>query len=329
MDSNRVLTNGSTGPDVRALQALLNQRRPSRLPPLAADGIFGPKTLARVKEFQQANGLAADGIVGPQTWRALRAGPTPAPQEDDGYYCGNSDPANQAQAAYIRQTVRTALSSERKAQPDFALASLSVGNRASFGLPSLPFLRSLTPGQAATAQSVYGNSIDLSHVYISPVGGAKGRGFTVAIPLERFASPLPTIIIMNMGSFDPPDSRLIHELAHAWQAQHHPVSVQYMFNSIESQVAANAANAQAAISDPTVTVHPNFPSRYPFSPYAYVPGKDFGSYAAEQIAKQVEKGEAPIVQHVKARARMLPDPGNVLSLTLPRFEDRRDPKVRF
>ena len=38
---------------------------------LAADGIFGPKTRAAVKRFQQTNGLKVDGIVGPQTETAL------------------------------------------------------------------------------------------------------------------------------------------------------------------------------------------------------------------------------------------------------------------
>jgi hypothetical protein len=40
-------------------------------PPLVVDGIFGAKTEAAVKNFQQKNGLAADGIVGNKTWRKL------------------------------------------------------------------------------------------------------------------------------------------------------------------------------------------------------------------------------------------------------------------
>ncbi|MEU7863480.1 peptidoglycan-binding domain-containing protein [Nonomuraea sp. NPDC049141] len=37
---------------------------------LAADGVFGPKTLAVVKTFQRKASLAADGVIGPSTWAA-------------------------------------------------------------------------------------------------------------------------------------------------------------------------------------------------------------------------------------------------------------------
>lgn len=39
--------------------------------PGSIDGIFGPKTLAALKNFQRAEGLVIDGIVGPITWKAL------------------------------------------------------------------------------------------------------------------------------------------------------------------------------------------------------------------------------------------------------------------
>jgi hypothetical protein len=64
---------GSQGPMVRILQDILNRIQNvdpssgSSLPLLAVDGMFGPKTHARVREFQSMNRLEADGIVGPQT----------------------------------------------------------------------------------------------------------------------------------------------------------------------------------------------------------------------------------------------------------------------
>lgn len=65
------LRTGSTGPNVVVLQVALNrisQNYPaiSKIP--AVDGIFGSRTEAAVRAFQQIFGLSADGIVGPATW---------------------------------------------------------------------------------------------------------------------------------------------------------------------------------------------------------------------------------------------------------------------
>lgn len=63
----------SQGIAVQQLQQILN-RLIAAQPPLRVDGIFGPKTHARVVTFQTQARLTADGIVGPQTNRALVAG---------------------------------------------------------------------------------------------------------------------------------------------------------------------------------------------------------------------------------------------------------------
>jgi peptidoglycan hydrolase-like protein with peptidoglycan-binding domain len=54
---------GSSGEAVRGVQVLLVD--------VTADGIFGPKTDAAVRDMQKYFGVTVDGIVGPVTWRAL------------------------------------------------------------------------------------------------------------------------------------------------------------------------------------------------------------------------------------------------------------------
>ena len=43
--------------------------------PIAADGTYGPRTQAAVRDFQARNGLEVDGIAGPRTQAALGIGP--------------------------------------------------------------------------------------------------------------------------------------------------------------------------------------------------------------------------------------------------------------
>ncbi|MDT0269610.1 peptidoglycan-binding protein [Streptomyces sp. DSM 44915] len=66
--SYSTLANGSTGPQVSALQYLLNQNGQNAG---TVDGQFGPNTESAVRGFQSAKGLAVDGKVGPRTWTAL------------------------------------------------------------------------------------------------------------------------------------------------------------------------------------------------------------------------------------------------------------------
>ena len=66
------LRNGSIGPYVQLLQTALNIA-PSAYTYLALDGIFGPLTDQRVREFQEWTELVIDGIVGPNTWAMLES----------------------------------------------------------------------------------------------------------------------------------------------------------------------------------------------------------------------------------------------------------------
>jgi peptidoglycan hydrolase-like protein with peptidoglycan-binding domain len=66
---------GSEGDAVRGVQEEAAFRDLSGGPPaLAIDGIFGPRTEAWVRGFQDAVEITVDGIVGPVTWRALVSG---------------------------------------------------------------------------------------------------------------------------------------------------------------------------------------------------------------------------------------------------------------
>ena len=67
-----LLKQGACGTQVQDVQEMLNYAAAGG-PPLAVDGRFGPKTKARVIEFQRRAGLSPDGIVGPMTSKALVA----------------------------------------------------------------------------------------------------------------------------------------------------------------------------------------------------------------------------------------------------------------
>lgn len=68
------LRRGTTGPGVVTIQASLNRIAQSypAIPKIpTVDGIFGSRTEAAVRKFQEVFNLTPDGIVGPATWYAL------------------------------------------------------------------------------------------------------------------------------------------------------------------------------------------------------------------------------------------------------------------
>lgn len=317
------------------MQARLNLRS-SQLPPLQIDGIFGVKTLARVREFQRDSGLKVDGIAGPQTLDALASAP---PQPDVTEFrnnCSTHEPGIERQAGIIAMLFQQQ-SRAPVAQRAFgiaaarsSLAGFSIPTRSAVTAPSLPPMpsfRKLTPAQEADAVGVYGTSLDFSTIFISNQVGLGGRPFTAAVAMPGVTG---FVQVMNMGTFAPTKDDLIHELAHVWQSQHSSDPTQFMKNSVASQAAAVAANAVAAALDRTVTRHPDFKKgHFPSSAYAFERGKPFKDYAAEQIANQVEKNVTAIVAHVAGVGRGAVDPDNRTSLSSARIDDRRAPRIEI
>jgi peptidoglycan hydrolase-like protein with peptidoglycan-binding domain len=63
-----LISQGASGPAVRALQVQLNEKRRLALP---VNGTFDATVASAVRTFQQHAGINADGVVGPITWRNL------------------------------------------------------------------------------------------------------------------------------------------------------------------------------------------------------------------------------------------------------------------
>lgn len=75
----RVIKRGATGPNVKRIQARLNQLGKGKHGvlngrPLKVNGIFGGETVMVVKVFQKHRGLEDDGEVGEKTWPKLFPG---------------------------------------------------------------------------------------------------------------------------------------------------------------------------------------------------------------------------------------------------------------
>lgn len=67
----QTLKKGSTGEQVKTLQALLIKKFGISLPVYGMDGDFGNETKAAVITFQAHHGLITDAIVGEKTWKKL------------------------------------------------------------------------------------------------------------------------------------------------------------------------------------------------------------------------------------------------------------------
>ena len=319
----KMLSYLSQGADVQTLQTRLNQKPPTKLPPLGVDGVFGPKTLARVKEFQSNTGLVSDGIVGPKTWeKLLEENKVVVPPYTD-FVCGNADPNNGSIASFIQQQFVAYRKSSAQPtvrmgfRPMKSVAGAGAGSTVGDSSSSSP-IRMLTDAQKAKAQAVYGNSLDFSRIFISNKAGLQGRAFTIAFKDEN-----QVVQIMNCGTFNPSDKVLIHELAHVWQSQHAGDPYKFMKAAVDCQAGAVVANSAETFSDVDVILHSEHPVNFPFSAYAYLPGLPLAQYGAEQMAQACHRGEANIRKHMAGVAANTVDKDNETALGLTAFADRR------
>lgn len=318
----KMLTYPSQGTDVQTLQTRLNEKPPTKLPKLVVDGIFGLKTLARVKEFQTNQGLVSDGIVGPKTWeKLLEQNQVIVPPYTD-FICGTADSNNGSIASFIQQqfVAFRQSSAAPTVRMGFAPRRSIVGGAPSavtYSSNSSP-IRMLTETQIAKAKTVYGNSIDFTKVFISDKAGLQNRAFTIA-----FKDNNQVVQIMNCGTFDPSDKLLIHELAHVWQSQHASDPYKFMKAAVDCQAGAVVANSAETFSDPDVLLHSEHPVNFPYSAYAYLPGLALSQYGAEQMAQACHRGEANIRKHMAGVPANSVDKDNETALGLTSFADRR------
>ena len=322
--AHRTLSSGSRGPDVVTLQDDLNAL-PSSLRPLTLDGIFGAKTQARVKEFQQQRALTADGIVGPLTWAQLEQPPAPDPDDvvdDFTPACGNGDTATQSQMVSFQRT--------DGAQPAPAPMGNSLAlTRAAPALIPIPTPRNAVPllsSGLVTARvwDIFGNSVDFSRVFVSR--GSLGRlACTVGIrnPTALTIGPAATLQIMYLGRYRD-ENTVVHEMTHVWQYQHTLDPILVPNSCVNCQLFVVNLNIKTATAYPVVAFHPNFPSNYPYSAFAYTGDKMFG-YSAEQQAQAVEKGEPLTTGFV----RSTPIGRTFHPFLQLGYEDRRKPGVKL
>jgi outer membrane protein OmpA-like peptidoglycan-associated protein len=213
-------------------------------------------------------------------------------------------------------------------------------------------VRCLTAVEQAFAKKTYLGSLDFTKILIADGLGAQGRPFTVAVPTS-----LGWHVVMLLGDVARDwsgSSTLIHELAHAWQSQHHSSDpVAYMKNSVECQVKAiadmpiaKAAVSTAAVSaavaggilDPwrLASIGTAAAGGEDVSAYAYIPGKAFGGYAAEQIAQQVEDSFAglgrptpAVLREIQSLSANVNSTANVASLKTISFHRKSTAGVVF
>jgi hypothetical protein len=214
--------------------------------------------------------------------------------------------------------------------------------------------RFLTAAEQSEAMTVFAGSLDFTKIVITDGLGFQGRPFTVAAP-----TAIGWFVALNQGpgaiardwSLAPQNATLIHELTHGWQSQHATDRTAFMANSIRSQALA-VAQTQAERASAYARAFAAWQFGHPFDvsgadaagraaaagicldPYAYVRGRPFTDYAAEQAAQITEDAYVggslatdPVVAHLRGLAANVTDPDNDTSLATARIERRGAPSV--
>jgi Putative peptidoglycan binding domain len=310
----RTLTYGSQGPDVVQLQGKLNVKLPAVKPPLATDGIFGPKTLARVKMFQQQNTLVPDGIVGPLTWAALdRTKPGPVAVCYDACGCATAASRGAHNAIFASHAKNFRASESFTASAFSARSATSLASAAPASSEGFD-IRRVTDAEKAKLEPFYGNSISYFNVFMTNKTGIDNRAFVLTIAPPGLPNMMATQYV-NIGT-NYTDHTLIHEFGHVWEAQHHMTSpTAYMVNALVSQGAAEAMNKIQGVTT--------------WSAYAYAnnPVRSIVLCGAEQIAQMVANGEASAIREVRAVGLFQGVP-MLLSPSTPFIENHGAPGVR-
>jgi peptidoglycan hydrolase-like protein with peptidoglycan-binding domain len=124
MATTTTLRNGSSGSDVKKLQKTL-QSLGYDVGKTGADGIYGSKTAAAVKQYQKDNGLAVDGIAGKNTLGSLYS-TTPA-KSSSSSSSSSSNTAKTSTATAAKTTGTTKATKNKTAATNTAKSNPTKG----------------------------------------------------------------------------------------------------------------------------------------------------------------------------------------------------------
>ena len=225
MATKKQIGYGSQGSEVTELQKLLNSNGYN----LATDGIYGDKTMAAVKDYQQKNSLDVDGIVGDMTWGALTGTNTtqPPPSTDATTPAGNdfsygayekSDVVKQAEALLQQQLAQKpgAYQSAWQTTLDETLQKIMNREKFSYDLNGDALYQQYkdqymlqgqqammdTMGQAAAMTGGYGNS------YAQTVGQQTYQGY-----LQQLNDKVPELYQLALNQYNREGDEMYNQYA--------------------------------------------------------------------------------------------------------------------